>query len=85
MLAPAWMTWRWRDAQRKRRAAGSMPLLGSSMSTTGGAPTSATATLSLRRLPPEYVSHALKRRIRCVRMEVQSEGTLTMARTGSNY
>ena len=60
--APAWMTWRWRDAHRNRRAAGSMPLLGSSMSTTGGAPTSATATLSLRRLPPEYVSHTLRSR-----------------------
>ena len=53
------MTWRWREAHRKRRAAGSMPLLGSSMSTTGGPPTSATATLSFRRLPPLYVSHAL--------------------------
>jgi hypothetical protein len=53
------MTWRWSEAHRKRRAAGSIPEEGSSMSTTGGPPTRATATLSLRRLPPEYASHAL--------------------------
>lgn len=35
------------------------PVLGSSMSTTGGPPMSATATASLRLLPPEYDSHVL--------------------------
>ena len=37
----------------KRLVSTSIPVLGSSRSTTGGSPTSAIATLSLRLLPPE--------------------------------
>ena len=44
---------------RKRLAPGSMPVEGSSSRTTAGSPTRATATLSFRLLPPEYVSHGL--------------------------
>ena len=50
--APASMTCLRMRSHRKRLAPGSMPVLGSSSSTTPGAPTSATATLSLRLLPP---------------------------------
>lgn len=53
------MTWRCMMVHRNRRAPGSMPVLGSSSSTTGGLPTKATATLSFLLFPPENVSHAL--------------------------
>ena len=39
----------------KRRASGSIPVEGSSRSTTAGSPMSAMATESLRLFPPEYV------------------------------
>ena len=47
-------------SHRKRLAPGSMPVEGSSMSTTAGLPTRATATLSLRLFPPLYDSHTLR-------------------------
>ncbi len=43
----------------KRRDAGSIPVLGSSRYTTFGFAISATVTLSLRLLPPEYVPASL--------------------------
>lgn len=39
---------------------GSIPVLGSSISTAGQPPTSDTATLSFRLLPPLYVPHTLR-------------------------
>ena len=47
-------------SHRKRLASGSMPVDGSSMSTTAGLPTKAIATLSLRLFPPLYDSHTLQ-------------------------
>ena len=44
---------------RKRLAPGSMPVEGSSSRITSGLAMRATATLSLRRLPPEYCSQGL--------------------------
>ena len=60
--APRSMTSRWMMRQSACRAPGSMPVDGSSSSTTAGAPTSATATASLRLLPPLYDSHTLRAR-----------------------
>ncbi len=58
--APFSMTCLRMRSHRKRLAPGSMPVEGSSMSTTAGLPTRATATLSLRLLPPLYDSHTLE-------------------------
>eukprot|EP00966_Prymnesium_polylepis_P235246 5441042-Prymnesium_polylepis.1 len=68
---------------RKRLDAASMPLEGSSSSTSCGLPTSAMPTQSLRLLPPEYWPHGLSANLAKSRSLISPSTSASMRRLGT--
>mmetsp|Transcript_279 Transcript_279/g.948 ORF Transcript_279/g.948 Transcript_279/m.948 type:complete len:200 (+) Transcript_279:692-1291(+) len=66
-----------------RRASGSIPVDGSSSSTTAGEPTSAIATDSFRLLPPEYVPACFSQYLLSAIFSISDETTPSMSSSGT--